>query len=313
MNYQKIQKLKMYLTARVLLRANPEILAKLPNAQEYLTALDAAILSIQTNSALFDAGTEEIKELTNAQKDKLVAVAFENANKLKAYASYKDDKVLLAFCTVTEKKLGKLEDVEIIQFAKTLYSKINEYGPELIPYQLTPETQGQLQLLTNQYEVASPELEKAKSDHKKIKAALDENYKAADLIMGKLDNEMEIVRSTESQFYSQYQAIRKVDLHSEPNQLVGHVLDAETGAGVPNATVTLTLNDGTKDPIVKQSAEKGGFQVKTITPGYYTVTMTKIGYQTQTLAITIMGDNPYNLEIKAMKAANPEPLASKGE
>ena len=304
MDYQKIQKLKMYLTARVFLRANPEILAKLPNAQEYLTALDAVILSIQTNSALFDAGTEEIKELTNAQKEKLVADAFENANKLKAYASYKDDKVLLAFCTVTEKKLGKLEDMELIQFAKALYNKINEHLPELIRYQLTPETQAGLQLLTTQYEMASPELEKAKSEHKNVKAALDENYKAADLLMGKLDNEVEIVRSTEPQFYSQYQTIRKVDLHTEPNQLVGHVLDAETGAGVPNATVTLTLNDSTKDPIVKQSADKGGFQVKTITPGYYTVTMTKIGYQTQTFTITVMGDNPYNLDIKAVKTPN---------
>lgn len=304
MDYQKIQKLKMYLATRVFLRANPEILAELPNAQEYLTALDAVILSIQTNSTLFDAGTEEIKELTKAQKDKLVTAAFENANKLKAYASYNDDKVLLAFCTVTEKKLGKLEDVELIQFAKALYNKINEQSSELIRYQLTPETQAGLQLLTTQYEVASPELENAKSEHKNVKAALDENYKAADLLMGKLDNEMEIVRSTEPQFYSQYQTIRKVDLHTEPNQLVGHVLDAETGAGVPNAIVTLTLNDSTKDPIVKQSAEKGGFQVKTITPGYYTVTMTKIGYQTQTFTITVMGDNPYSLEIKAVKTPN---------
>ena len=304
MDYQKIQKLKMYLTARVFLRANPEILAKLPNAQEYLTALDAIILSIQTNSALFDAGTEEIKELTKAQKDKLVTAAFENANKLKAYASYKDDKVLLAFCTVTEKKLDKLEDVELIQFAKALYNKINEQFPELMRYQLTPETQAGLQLLTTQYEMASPELTKAKSDYKNVKATLDGDYKAADLLMGKLDNEVEIVRSTEPQFYSQYQTIRKVDLHTEPNQLVGHVLDAETGAGVPNATVTLTLNDSTKDPIVKQSAEKGGFQVKTITPGYYTVTMTKIGYETQTFTITVMGDNPYNLEITAVKTSN---------
>lgn len=305
MDYQKIQKLKMYLTARVFLRANPEILAKLPNAQEYLTALDAIILSIQTNSALFDAGTEEIKELTKAQKDKLVTAAFENANKLKAYASYKDDKVLLAFCTVTEKKLDKLEDVELIQFAKALYNKINEQFPELMRYQLTPETQAGLQLLTTQYEMASPELTKAKSDYKNVKATLDGDYKAADLLMGKLDNEVEIVRSTEPQFYSQYQTIRKVDLHTEPNQLVGHVFDAETGAGVPNATVTLTLNDSTKDPIVKQSAEKGGFQVKTITPGYYTVTMTKIGYETQTFTITVMGDNPYSLEIKAVKTPNP--------
>lgn len=307
MDYQKIQKLKMYLTVRVLLRANSEILAKLPNAQEYLTALNAVILSIQTNSALFDAGTEEIKELTNAQKEKLVTAVFENAGKLKAYALYQDDKVLLAFCTVTEKQLGKLEDVELIQFAKALYDKINELSPELIRYLLTPETQAELQLLTTQYEVASPELEKAKSDHKNVKATLDENYKAADLLMGKLDNEVEIVRSTEPQFYSQYQSVRKVDLHTEPNQLVGHVLDAETGAGVPNATVTLTLNDSTKDPIVKQSADKGGFQLKTITPGYYTVTMTKIGYQTQTLAITVMGDDPYSLDIKAVKTVVTNP------
>jgi len=66
----------------------------------------------------------------------------------------------------------------------------------------------------------------------------------------------------------------------------------------------LTLNDSTKDPIVKLSADKGGFQLRTITPGYYTVTMTKIGYETQTFTITVMGDNPYNLDIKAVKTPN---------
>jgi len=32
--------------------------------------------------------------------------------------------------------------------------------------------------------------------------------------------------------------------------------------------------------------------------------MTKIGYETQRFTITVMGDNPYNLDIKAVKTPN---------
>jgi len=39
----QIQKLRMYIALRILLRANPAILAKLPNADELLIALDNVI------------------------------------------------------------------------------------------------------------------------------------------------------------------------------------------------------------------------------------------------------------------------------
>jgi len=65
--------------------------------------------------------------------------------------------------------------------------------------------------------------------------------------------------------------------------------------------VTFTLKDGTADPIVKQSTEKGDFQIKTIAPGIYTVTVVKLGYLTQTLTITLPGDEPYSLDVKMVK------------
>ena len=62
------KKLQMYLTLRALLRAYPEVLAKLPNGEEYLKALDAVILSIQNNIQLKKKGT---KDISNQQKEQL--------------------------------------------------------------------------------------------------------------------------------------------------------------------------------------------------------------------------------------------------
>jgi len=116
-----------------------------------------------------------------------------------------------------------------------------------------------------------------------------------------MDKEVEIIRSSEPKFYSEYKTIRKVDLPTDVMQVVAKITDSETGAGIPNATATLTLDGGKADPIVKQSAEKGGFQIKTIAPGIYTVKVEKLGYLTQTLSIIITGDEPYNLAVKMVK------------
>ena len=62
----QIQKLRMYIALRILLRANPAILAKLPNADELLTALDNAIAEIQANDLLKKKTANEIKEIINA-------------------------------------------------------------------------------------------------------------------------------------------------------------------------------------------------------------------------------------------------------
>ena len=295
------RKLQMYLTLRALLRAYPEVLAKLPNGVEYLAALDVAILTIQHNIELKQKGTKTISNQQKEQKAQLKSRILEDGQKLKAYANYQNNADLVAFCSTTDSKLGKLNDTEFVVHAKSLYGYIGEALRPLARYQLTPETQASLLDLITGFELINPALSNAQGSYKNLSGNLVENYKEADAIVAKLDIEMELVKSSDTQVYNLYRTKRKVDYSIDSNDLVGHIYDAETGAGLPNATLTFTLNDSTAAPIVKTSADKGGFQIKTIAPGIYTVVITKIGYQTQTLPITIMGDDQFSLDVRLVK------------
>ena len=297
----QIQKLRMYIALRILLRANPAILAKLPNANELLTALDNAIAEIQANDLLKKKTANEIKEIINASRASLTRDILSTSRKIQAYADYKKDIAMLKDTKYTDTSLSGLSDVELVQVAKSLYEIVNQYMNELLPYELNPQTQQTLMNDATQYETSSPQLDAKNREQTTLTATIAENYKTADGIVASLDKQVEIVHDTEPAFYKEYRTTRKVDVPRDVVQLVAKITDAQTGAGIPNATVTFTQTDATADPIVKPSADKGGFQIKTIAPGIYTVTVVKLGYLTQTLSITLPGDEPYSLDVKMVK------------
>ena len=106
----QIQKLRMYIALRILLRANPAILAKLPNADELLTALDNAIADIQANDLLKKKTTNEIKEIINALRANLTRDILSTSRKIQAYADYKKDKALLKETKYTDTSLSRWQN-----------------------------------------------------------------------------------------------------------------------------------------------------------------------------------------------------------
>jgi hypothetical protein len=297
----QVLKLRMYIALRILLRANPAILAKLPNADELLIALDNAIADIQANDLLKKKTANEIREIINALRTNLTRDILSTSRKIQAYADYKKDKALLKDTKYTDSSLSGLSDVELVQVAKSLHATVNLYLTELQPYELNAETQKTLLDDATLYETSSPQLDAKNREQTNLTALIAENYKTADGIVASLDKLVEIVRDTEPAFYKEYKKTRKVEVPKDVVQLVAKILDAVTGAGIPNATVTFTQTDATADPIVKQTADKGGFQIKSLPNGIYSVTVVKLGYLTQTISIIVTGDEPYSLEVKMVK------------
>jgi len=297
----QLEKLKKYLILQVLFGTNSSIVAKLPNAQEYLTELDAAILEIQTYKKLQQEGNKELTEQEKQLKAKLIAELLETQRRLQAYATRMKDNLLLETTNLSKTDMNRMDELDLIAYAKLIYSKVNALLVNLEQYGLNATTQKTLMDITTQFEALNPESGKSEVDKKSITSYLAEAYKRADRVLSDMDKEIEIIRSSEPKFYSEYKAIRKIDLPTDVMGLIAKITDAETGTGIPNATATFTLNDSTAEAIVKQSAEKGGFQIKTIAPGIYTVVITKIGYKTQTLTVTLPGDEPYDLAVKMVK------------
>ena len=286
---------------RVLLGANLAILEKLPNATVLLTALDNAIADIQSNIALQQASGNEQKEQLEKLHDKVVQDAMDASRKTGAYADAIDNKALLKDSQLAESKISRLKDIELIQIAKGMYNLVNTNLEQLTPYGLTADTQTTFLSDIALFEAFIPQQGNAGLDKKNITKALNESYKTADKVVSHFDKLLEIVRLTEPKFYADYKALRRIEMPTDVVQLVAKITDAATGAGIPNVTVSLQLNGSSADPIVKQTAEKGGFQIKSLENGIYTVTVEKIGYLTQTLTLTLPGDEQYSMEVKMVK------------
>lgn len=286
---------------RVLLGANLAILEKLPNATVLLTALDNAIADIQSNIALQQASGNEQKEQLEKLHDKVVQDAMDASRKTGAYADAVDNKALLKDSQLAESKISRLKDIELIQIAKGMYNLVNTNLEQLTPYGLTADTQTTFLSDIALFEAFIPQQGNAGLDKKNITKALNESYKTADKVVSHFDKLLEIVRLTEPKFYADYKALRRIEMPTDVVQLVAKITDAATGAGIPNVTVSLQLNGSSADPIVKQTAEKGGFQIKSLENGIYTVTVEKIGYLTQTLTLTLPGDEQYSMEVKMVK------------
>lgn len=286
---------------RVLLGANLAILEKLPNATVLLTALDNAIADIQSNIALQQASGNEQKEQLEKLHDKVVQDAMDASRKTGAYADAIDNKALLKDSQLAESKISRLKDIELIQIAKGMYNLVNTNLEQLTPYGLTADTQTTFLSDIALFEAFIPQQGNAGLDKKNITKALNESYKTADKVVSHFDKLLEIVRLTEPKFYADYKALRRIEMPTDVVQLVAKITDAATGAGIPNVSVSLQLNGSSADPIVKQTAEKGGFQIKSLENGIYTVTVEKIGYLTQTLTLTLPGDEQYSMEVKMVK------------
>jgi hypothetical protein len=223
------------------------------------------------------------------------------SRKMQAYADLKNDNALLKDTKFTETKIAHFKDLDLIKMAKMLYGIVNVHLSQLAAFDITADTQTAFLTDITAFETFVPQMEKTELDQKNVTFTLGENYKTADKIIGSLDKLVEILHTTEARFYADYKALRKIEIHVDVVQLVAKITDATTGAGIPNVTVTFTQTDGAAAPIVKQSADKGGFQIKSIPKGIYTVTVEKIGYLTQTLTLTLPGDKPYNMEVRMVK------------
>ena len=297
----QIQKLRMYIALSILLKENPAILAKLPNGTKLLTALDNAIADIQANNLRQQESDAILREQLEELHKNLVNNIIATSRKMQAFADSKKSNALLKDIKFTKTDLANISDIELVQIAKKLHETVNLYLAELEKYELDAETQKTLLADITVYETTTPKLDKWLRDQKEITNILRVNFKTADEIVASIDKQVEIVHDSEPEFYKKYKTTRKVDVPADVVQLVAKITDAESGAGVPNATVTFTLNDSTAESIVKQTAEKGGFQIKTIASGIYTVTVVKLGYITQTFTITLPGDEPYSLNVKLVK------------
>ncbi|MDR3653112.1 MAG: carboxypeptidase-like regulatory domain-containing protein [Paludibacter sp.] len=288
MNIKQQSKLKMFLTVRVLLLSSSAITAKLPNFTEFMAALDAAILQIQTHSEAQHFDTKGVTDNKQSLRDSLVIKILDASAKMQAYAKYFHDSVLLSETKFTKTQLIHVSSLELLDIANGLYNRIDAHLADVAPYGLTAATQTNYRTAIDDYTESIPQTRQSQLKTKENTALEAQGFIAAYEAIDNIDSLVEIVRLTEPVFYANYVNARKiVDQGKGTLQVQGTVTEAATGKPIAGALLTFRLKGQTKVILEKESADKGGLNIKTLAEGIYDVTITKVGFKTQTNNIIV--------------------------
>lgn len=302
MNSKNESKLKMLLALRILLRTNEALTANLPNFSKFLDDLDVAIDNIQSLSgdlAIDSTGIAGGKK----QQRKVLMIAIENAaNRVQAYAKFENNLVMLSETKLSYNLLKRCSDLELVDKGKGLLKSIASHLAVLESYRFTAEMRDTLADLIAGYEAAIPQTRQTQVDRKGMTRQLNQAFENAYDALDNIDMLMEILKFSEPTYYASYKATRKVISTGSGSLAVqGTVTDATTQQPLTGAQLTFRLHGEEEIALIKQTANKGGFKIKSLNEGMYAVDVTKTGYHPQNLSLTVDATQLADLEVKLVK------------
>ena len=298
MTLKQQAKLKMYWTVRNYLLLNPTITATLPNFPEFMAALDAAILQILANSEEQHFDTKGITYNKQENRDTVVTLTLDNSAKMQAYAKYTGNTVLLAETKFTKTAIARIPVLELVDIANGLYNRIQTHLANLTPYALTAETQTLYRGAIDDFVETIPHPRQSQMKSKENTLLETQGFTDGDEAISNIDSVVEIVRLVEPVFYSGYKNARKIiEQGTGSLQVQGSVSESASTLPIPYAVLTFRLAGQTEVVIEKETAAKGGFMIKSLPEGIYDVTVSKMGFRTQTVTVTVRWDQLCNVDV----------------
>jgi hypothetical protein len=288
MTIKQENRLKMYLALRIFLKLNKSITDLLPNYNEFFADLDKAIVQIQTNSEQQQYNTKGITGNKKQWRDNLIRIAGDASRKIQAYAKYANNIQLLNETRFSDSDLKIASDIGLIDLSRGLYSRIETHIASLAAYGLTAATQPLFLEAIDTFDLAIPQRKQSQVSKKENTTLINEGFVNADTAIDQIDTLVEIVRLSQAVFYANYRATHKVtDAASSSLSVKGKISDSLAGSPIKDATLSFCL-DGNKEVIMqKKTAAKGGFLIKSLAEGEYTVTISKVGYQTLEIPVVV--------------------------
>lgn len=304
-NYQSCF-LKMLVGVPQTVRPYSSIVSSLPHFPETMDELETVIdeILLLTTDQISDA--TGVTALKKEHKENLILFTHEDVIKLIAFAKINNDSKLLADVKISKTELRNLSDMALISCADLVHKRAEEKLSLLESYGITTATQSQQKDRRNTFlgMVNAPRTEKVKQSQ--ITSHISDLFDKAEQILKKLDALIDIIHLTQSEFYEVYQKARKIQLTGKSSiTLRGTVLQAASGEAIIGATVTITAIDATPalegGQLTKVSAEKGGFNVKSLPDGMYRIQASKPGFKDGFIETAVSSSELVVVELKLEK------------
>jgi hypothetical protein len=310
MTNREESRVSMYFTFEDFQSGYKAITDPLPNYSANSAIFLNTIPQIQAYSQQQKTSKKGITVGKNQLKEALIVLTADYFRKLGTYAKFTNNTTLAQEVKIPESKLRHTTDTAVKDYAQIAYDLAQTNIADLATYEITEASQTTMLNAITDYNasIGKPGLSRIEGlqNTQKLKVL----FKTADAALANMDAAVEIIRLTQADFYNGYQKARKIINTAYKSLAVkGLVTDAAIGEPLKGVTVSFTLDGAAAKAqasngnpyIVKKTATKGGFNIKTMPAGIYKVTTTKIGYVTQANTIAVVDGELYELNIQLSK------------
>ena len=313
MTNQDESRLSMYIALRDWQANYTAITNPLPNYTANSTTLLSCIPQIQNISEQQKISKTGLADNKNQLKDALIITIADYSGKLGAYAKFTNNPVLAQEIKFTAGRLKKEADTAIRDYAQIVYDRAQPIVASLATYGITAATQTALLTSITNYNASIGKPAAGKVESSQLTKQLAGFFATAEGALANMDAAVEIVKLSQPNFYNGYKNVRKVVVTGVGSLAVkGLVTDAMSGEPIKGATLSFALDGGislakaksataTTESIVKKTAEKGGFNIKSMPSGMYTVTIKKVGFADQVAMVAVANGELTEIHIQLSK------------
>lgn len=313
----------MLVVTRDYLAQNSAVTASVPQFSTLYPLFTAGVAQVQTYREQMAADRTGVAENKAALRLDLQQKTADIGARVRAYAQMATNQVLEAEVNFTDSKLSRMSHMGFRDLAQLVYTRANSNLTALATYGVTSATLATLKTAIDAYTAALPKPAMARKERKTNLEQLQVALTDLAVVVRKMDAVVELMRYTQPVFYKGYREARRIDAPSSTHHAVrAKVLDAATGLelkGVRCSFVAVTEQAKTaktslasvQQPLLsKRTAKKGGFYVSSLPEGDYLLTVSKYGYTTQQMSISVNSTESTLLSVELEKNAEASELAS---
>jgi 5-hydroxyisourate hydrolase-like protein (transthyretin family) len=274
------------------------ITESLPEFNPNLSDLKETIAEIKAVGEKQKTGLTGIAVDKKQLRSRLISLGSDSARKLSSYAKLKKQNTLLVTIDFTVSDFNRFSDIELRDHAQIVYDAAQGILPELGSYFINEETQAELQSAIYDFNNSMNAPRLGTTAKSQLTQQLVVLFKRAEVAEANMNASVELIRTSNPDFYNGYQTAGKV-IRRGLGSLAVKVLvtEAQTNNPIEGVTVTFTPVNGTsklsqasgnRTGLVKKTAAKGGFNIKSLESGTYQVSFQKPGYTEITQEVNVI-------------------------
>ncbi len=302
MNTLQENRLSMYLAVRDFLLRYPVVTKDLPGFSENFMELQKLITDIQSIAEIQKSGTKGHTLQKRSLREELIRLTLDTSYKINAFAKLSQDLKLQEDVKMTRARLNRATDTGLRDFARIICEKAESNLESLKGYGVTNDKLAIFLDAIQKYNASISGPRIARTEILKATRQLEVLFDNAGDMIENIESVIGIVRYSQPDFINGFRGARKVVNNSSGSlALKGYAFDARSGNAIKGVKFVFRNQNGIIAPgtgIVKTTAAKGGFIIRSMAQGTYTVIVSKPGYRERTVTVVVANGEKTELRVE---------------